>query len=129
MGVAPTLSEAFAKAQLGAGVKLSMGGAVVLESHLAEHELKKDFEAQGFRVVTLKQVMNGEVQPKDIRMMVHTLLEGSEGDSEAQWLRKLAIERDIPLYTTLRSAELLLGALSFYKKNRIRPLSLQELGA
>lgn len=129
MGVAPTLAEAFAKAQLGAGVKLSMGGVVVLESHLAETGLKARFEAQGFRVVNMKQVLDREVELKDIRMMVHTLLEGSEGDGPAQRLRKLAIERDIPLYTTLRSAELLLSALAFYKNERIRPLALQELGA
>jgi len=137
MGSGATFAEAYAKAQLGAGVKLPMSGRVILRVDPDEAELIepiiRDLRTLGFTVAAGDITANAladqgiaidRVEP--VHRLEGTSLVLAAGRGAAA-LRRAAVKARIPCYTTVAGLAAGLLAIAFLGKGPLKPHNLDEV--
>ena len=137
MGIDKDVAQAYAKAQLGAGIKLPITGTVFLSSRDKDKDamiaLAKDLHDMGFTLVatrgtakhlsdagiTVKPINKvSEGQPHivdalingDIALMIN-VSKGRQAMSDGMQIRRTALMHKVPYYTNLAAASAALGAI------------------
>ncbi len=137
MGLAPGFGHAFAKSQLGAGVRLPTTGTVFMSVKdadkagatdlarrlarlgfrlLATDGTARDFTAVGLEVSRINKVLQGRPHCEDaiINGDVHLVINTTEGHPAIQdsySIRRSALTKNVPHYTTLAGAEAAVRAI------------------
>jgi carbamoyl-phosphate synthase large subunit len=142
MGIAPDFRSAFAKSQLGAGIKLPTAGTVFLS--VREHdkpaaaELAHDLAALGFDLVAtdgtasylnshglqarrVNKVLQGRPHCEDaiingdVHMVINTT-EGAQAIKDSLSIRRAALMNNVPHYTTIAGAAATVDAIAALKE-------------
>jgi carbamoyl-phosphate synthase large subunit len=155
MGVGETFGEAYAKAMLGAGLRLPAGGtafisvndadkgqAVVLARRLARIGFQlmatvgtaARLREVGLEVETVFKVNEGRpnivdhIKQGEISLVINTPL-GRASHYDEQAIRRAALQHTVPCVTTMTGAQALVDAIIAYADTAPRPVPLQELHA
>ncbi|NBX73284.1 MAG: carbamoyl-phosphate synthase large subunit [Alphaproteobacteria bacterium] len=151
MGVDADFAAAFAKAQLGAGMKLPKTGTIFMsvrdeDKHEAARVAKK-FVDEGFRLIATRgtakalqdegvpvRVVNKvfEGQPHivdalingEVALVVNTT-EGAAAIADSFSIRRTALMQQIPYYTTITAARAVADAIAAVQKETLEVQSLQ----
>ena len=130
MGIAPSFREAFAKSQLGAGIRLPTSGTVfisvkdrdkegaaVLASRLVEMGFElmatdgtaADLTRRGLAVRRINKVLQGRPHCEDaiingeVQLVINTT-EGGQAIRDSLSIRRSALTKNVPHYTTISGA-------------------------
>ncbi|GAB3449820.1 carbamoyl-phosphate synthase large subunit [Insolitispirillum peregrinum] len=153
MGIDVDFHRAFAKSQLGAGVSLPMEGTVFISvregDKIAALAIARDLTAMGFRVmatvgtaaffrdhglgdvVTVNKVLDGRPHCVDamidgqVQMVINTT-EGVQAIKDSFDIRRTALTRNIPHYTTMPGARAAVMAIEALKKGALDVAPLQH---
>jgi len=152
MGIDRSFAAAFGKSQLGAGTRLPTSGRVFLSLQqsdkpgavgLARALLDMGFEilattgthafleAAGIKVNRINKVREGRphcvdrMLDGDIHLVMNTTA-GAQAIKDSFDIRRTALVRGIPYYTTLSAAKAAVGAIAELRSGRIEVRSLQE---
>jgi carbamoyl-phosphate synthase large subunit len=155
MGVGENFGEAFAKAQLGAGVPLPAEGSIFISVNdrdkPAAAELARSFADMGFRIYatrgtatlikaagvdckTVFKVNEGRPNAVDLlkagslHLVIYTTTGGTSFIDE-QAIRRSAITYRIPCITTMSGARAAVQAIASRKRDPVRVWNLQEIHA
>src|SRR5205085_9377588 len=150
-----TFGEAYAKAMLGAGLRLPTGGtafisvndadkgqAVVLARRLARLGFKlmatfgtaARLREVGLEVETVFKVNEGRpnivdhIKQDEIALVINTPL-GRSSHFDEQAIRRAALQHNVPCVTTMTGAQALVDAIIATANTQPRPVTLQELHA
>jgi carbamoyl-phosphate synthase large subunit len=148
MGVGRSFGEAFAKAQLGAGVDLPEKGRVFISvrdrDHLPAVEVGRQLHAQGFELVATSgtaaamqkqgvpcQVVNkvhegrphivDMIKNGEIALIINTT-EGKKAIADSYTIRAAALQRKVTYTTTLAGARATCEALKYLSENNVNRL-------
>ncbi len=137
MGSGTTFAEAYAKAQLGAGVRLPMSGRVVIRVDPDDAELIegliRDLQALGFTVaagditadaLTARGLSLERVEPEHRLDGTTLVLAAGRG---AAAFRRAAVQARIPCYTTIAGLEAGVLAIGHLRAGPLRPHHLGEV--
>jgi carbamoyl-phosphate synthase large subunit len=154
MGVGRSFGEAYAKALMGAGMKLPTEGAVFLSFRDADKHALPDIagplysmgykllatsgtaralEAAGIPCETVFKVREGrpdivdQVRNGNVQLMINTPL-GKKGVYDEAAMRLAGLRFGVPCITTLRAAHAVVAAVRAVKAGELRAVKLQELG-
>ena len=152
MGIDATFEGAFAKSQLGAGVRLPKSGAVFISLKeddkammipsakklvemgyevMATAGTARGFEAAGVPVTRVNKVFEGRPHIVDaiknggVQMIFNTT-EGRQSHKDSYSIRRTALEMKIPCYTTASAAEAAVQSLKKIDAGALEPRSLQS---
>ncbi|MFL5321838.1 MAG: carbamoyl-phosphate synthase large subunit, partial [Myxococcaceae bacterium] len=152
MGLADDFAGAFAKSQLAAGMSLPSAGDVFISvkdsdkaavGPLAERLVSLGFgivatagtaayfETLGVKCVTVRKVLQGSPHIVDlisagkVALVINTT-EGKQAIADSYSLRREALLRSVPYYTTVRAAQMLVAALARTRRSELGVLSLQQ---
>jgi len=152
MGIDRTFAAAFGKSQLGAGTRLPLGGRVFLSMQasdkagtvpIAESLTKMGFEIlattgtyafltdAGVAVTRVNKVREGRphcvdrMLDGDVQLVVNTTA-GAKAIKDSFDIRRTALVRGIPYYTTLSAARAAVDAIAELRSGRMEVRSLQE---
>ncbi len=152
MGIDKSFAAAFGKSQIGAETRLPLGGRVFLSVQDSDkagavavvkglRELGYDVIAtngthaylasQGIDVERVNKVREGRphcidrMLDGDIQIVVNTTA-GAAAIKDSFPIRRTALMRGIPYYTTLSAARAMVGALAELRSGRMSVRSLQE---
>ncbi len=152
MGIDPSFGLAFAKAQMGAGNSLPMGGKVFLSVNdrdkekvvtmarklselgfeiLATSGTAKALEAKGIASKVVKKVSEGHpnvaelIAKKEFSLLINTPAGKSSKDDDGV-IRKAALLAQIPYTTTLSAAEAAVEAIAALRGGELGICALQE---
>jgi carbamoyl-phosphate synthase large subunit len=153
MGVGETFGEAYAKAMLGAGLRLPARGtafisvndadkglAVVLARRLARLGFKliatfgtaARLGEVGLAVESVFKVNEGRpnivdhIKQGEIALVINTPL-GRASHFDEQAIRRAALQYNVPCVTTMTGAQALVDAIIAAAETEARPITLQEL--
>ncbi len=153
MGVGESFGEAYAKAMLGAGLRLPAGGtafisvndadkgqAVVLARRLARLGFKviatvgtgARLREVGLEIETVFKVNEGRpnivdhIKQGEIALVINTPL-GSASHYDEQAIRRAALQYNVPCVTTMTGAQALVDAIIASAETQMRPVALQDL--
>ncbi len=153
MGVGRSFGEAYAKALLGAGMKLPSEGAVFLSFRDADKHALPDIagplysmgytllatagtaaalEAAGLPCETVYKVREGrpdivdQVRNGNVQIMINTPL-GKKGVYDEAAMRLAGLRFGVPCITTLRAAHAVVAAMRAVKAQELKVVHLQEL--
>jgi carbamoyl-phosphate synthase large subunit len=155
MGIDRTMGLAFAKSQIGAGNRVPLEGTVFISLNDRDkvhvNHLGKDLAELGFRLLATKgtaEVLRkqgldvetvfkvGEGRPHIVDRMingeVHWIINtplGSESKQDERAIRRTAIERGLPIMTTLAAARAGVQAVRAMREQPMTVCSLQEYHA
>ena len=142
MGIAPDFRSAFAKSQLGAGIKLPTAGTVFLSvrerdkpaaaelAHslaglgfdlLATDGTASYLNSQGLPAKRVNKVAQGRPHCEDaiingdVQMVINTT-EGAQAIKDSASIRRAALMNNVPHYTTIAGAEATVGAIAALKE-------------
>ncbi|MGZ8996420.1 MAG: ATP-binding protein, partial [Rhodospirillales bacterium] len=130
MGIAPDFRQAFAKSQLGAGIRLPVAGTVFISVKdrdkgaatelarrlvamgfelLATDGTARDLGQQGLSVRRINKVLQGRPHCEDaiINGEVHLVInttEGAQAIRDSMSIRRSALMKNVPHYTTISGA-------------------------
>ena len=154
MGVGRSFGEAYAKALIGAGMKLPTEGAVFLSFRdadkyalpdiagplysmgyqlLATSGTARALEAAGIPCERVFKVREGRpdivdrVRNGNVQLMINTPL-GKKGVYDEAAMRLAGLRFGVPCITTLRAAHAVVAAVRSVKAGELRAVKLQELG-
>ena len=154
MGVGRSFGEAYAKALMGAGMKLPSEGAVFLSFRDADKHALPDIAgplySMGYQLMatagtakalgeagipceTVFKVREGrpdivdQVRNGRVQLMINTPL-GKKGVYDEAAMRLAGLRFAVPCITTLRAAHAVVAALRSVKAGELRAVKLQELG-
>ncbi|MEN0651428.1 MULTISPECIES: carbamoyl-phosphate synthase large subunit [Hyphobacterium] len=152
MGIDADFESAFAKSQLGAGVKLPLSGAVFVSlkesdkammvpaakmlvemgyTVLATDGTAAHFEAAGVAVTRVRKVSAGRphivdaIKNGEVQLIFNTT-EGRQSHKDSYSIRRTALELKIPCYTTASAAEAAVKSLKKIDAGALEPRSLQS---
>jgi carbamoyl-phosphate synthase large subunit len=152
MGIDKDVAQAYAKAQLGAGIKLPTSGTVFLSARNKDKNdllpLAKDLSDIGFNLIAtggtcdylndqglnVKKINKvSEGQPHvvdaiingDIALMINTT-KGRQAMSDGTQIRRTALMHKLPHYTNLHAAKAAIGAIRAIKHKDFDVKSLQD---
>ena len=155
MGVGRTFGEAYAKALLGAGMRLPTEGVVFLSFRDADKHALPDIarplaemgyellatsgtaaalRAAGIDCDTVFKVREGRPDIVDhvrngrVQLMINTPL-GKKGVYDEAAMRLAGLRFAVPCITTLRAAHAVVEAVRAVKSDDLRAVKLQELGS
>ncbi|HEX8072224.1 MAG TPA: carbamoyl-phosphate synthase large subunit [Pyrinomonadaceae bacterium] len=155
MGVGETFGEAYAKAMLGAGLRLPHGGTAFISVNdadkgqavvLARRLARLGFELMatvgtaarlrevGLACATVFKVNEGRpnivdhIKQGEIALVINTPL-GRASHYDEQAIRRAALQHTVPCVTTMTGAQALVDAIIAYADTAPRPVPLQELHA
>ena len=151
MGLDSSFERAFAKSQLGAGVKLPMAGCVLLsvrDSHktaavaVARRLLDMGFSIMatsgtagrlreaGLKVTTVNKVLEGRphcvdsIRSGDVQMVINTAA-GASAVADSFDIRRSALTHGVPHYTTIAGARAAAHAIAAMKSGGLEVAPLQ----
>ena len=150
MGIDTDFGHAFAKAQLGAGVNLPLEGTVFISvrdtdkvaveplarqlidmnfSILATSGTARELRKEGIDVTVINKVLEGQPHIVDAMIdgavdLVLNTTEGKKAIEDSKGLRRTALMRSIPYFTTLAGARAAVTAIKALKQGplEVRPL-------
>jgi carbamoyl-phosphate synthase large subunit len=152
MGIDRDFAQAFAKAQIGAGTRLPTAGrafisvrdgdkaaAVEVARRLAEegfaltatHGTAAYLRAQGLAVEGINKVLEGSphcveaIERGEIALVVNTTV-GAAAIRDSFSLRRSALQRDVPYFTTMAAAKAAALAISALRRGRLDVRALQD---
>lgn len=152
MGIDRDVAQAYAKAQLGAGIKLPSQGTVFLSARNKDKEdlvpLARDLQDIGFTLVAtggtctylkehglnvtkINKVSEGQphivdaIINGDISLMINTT-KGRQAMSDGTQIRRTALMNKLPYYTNLHAAKAAIGAIRAIKHKGFGVKALQE---
>ena len=152
MGIGATFSEAFLKAQLGAGERIAKVGKVFLSVRNADKpaliQVAKNFLAQGYGLCATKgsaeylqahgiciQVINkvleggkhivDAIKAGEIAMVINTTTSDPQSIQDSHTIRRTAVNLRVPLYTTIAGALAISESVQNLEQTVVR--SIQEL--
>ncbi len=157
MGLDDTFEKAFAKSQLGAGVKLpTTGTAFISVKNADKNEITgiarglvelgfklvategtaDHLSAQGIAVERINKVLEGRphcvdaILSGDVQLVVNTT-EGAQAISDSFSIRRSALIGNVPHYTTVAGAEAATAAIKALKTGAldVKPLQAYSMGA
>jgi carbamoyl-phosphate synthase large subunit len=153
MGIGENFGEAYAKAMMGAGLKLPKGGTAFISVNdadkgqavvLARRLLKLGFNVTatigtasrlrevGLKVENVFKVNEGRpnivdyIKRGEIALVINTPL-GRASHFDEQAIRRAALQYNVPCVTTMTGAQALVEAITARENTGITVLSLQEL--
>jgi len=154
MGIDKDLGLAFYKAQLAAGFKLPETGTVFISVkdkdkpkivNIAKRLLDLGFKLvatkgtykflkeQGIEVEKIYKVYEGQrpnildlIKNKEIHLIINTP-SGRAAQKDAVSIRRLAVNYNIPYYTTIRSAQMVVLAIESLKTKKLEVYALQDI--
>ncbi len=151
MGLAHDFASAFAKAQLGAGVRLPTGGQVFISVRDSDKEalipIARNLLSIGFTLVAtggtaaylrdcglevtrINKVLQGSPHIVDamingeIQFVINTT-ESTRAIADSQSLRRTALVNSIPYYTTVAGAKAAVAAIEALRKGKLEVAPLQ----
>ncbi|MGI4794917.1 MAG: carbamoyl-phosphate synthase large subunit [Janthinobacterium lividum] len=152
MGLDQSFERAFAKAQLGAGVKLPSTGAVFLSVRdgdkvglvqmarrltdmgfqvLATRGTAARISAAGLPVKVVNKVLEGRphcvdaIEGGEIQLVINTA-SGAQSVTDSFAIRRTALTKGIPHYTTIAGARAAVGAIAALKSGTLEVAPLQS---
>ena len=152
MGLAPSFALAFAKAQLGAGVRLPQAGVAFLSIRDADKRaalpLARRLLDMGFRLIatrgtaaTLRQaelevsvvnkVLEGRphcvdaIRSSEIQLVINTA-SGAQSVADSYTIRRDALTHGVPHYTTIAGARAAVGAIAALRSGSLDVAPLQS---
>ena len=152
MGIDKTFAAAFGKSQLGAGTRLPKSGRAFLSVQnsdkagavgVAQGLVEMGFEIlastgtynylkkAGVQVTHVNKVREGRphcvdrMLDGDVHLVVNTTA-GAQAIKDSFDIRRTALVRGIPYYTTLSAAKAVVGAIAQFRSGRLEVRSLQE---
>ncbi len=152
MGLAPSFERAFAKAQLGAGVRLPQAGVAFLSIRDADKRaalpLARRLLDMGFRLIatrgtaaTLRQaelevsvvnkVLEGRphcvdaIRSGEIQLVINTA-SGAQSVADSYTIRRDALTHGVPHYTTIAGARAAVGAIAALRSGSLDVAPLQS---
>ncbi|OFV95026.1 MAG: carbamoyl phosphate synthase large subunit [Acidobacteria bacterium RIFCSPLOWO2_02_FULL_61_28] len=155
MGIGEGFGEAFAKAQLSAGVRLPLEGRAFLSVQdrdkpkavvVAKKLMEIGFEivstrgtaeylaAEGIPVRTVYKVMEGRpnvvdlIKGGDLQLLINTPI-GARSFLDEKTIRRAAVQHRVPCITTVAGALAAVEGIAALKTRPIRVLALQDLHA
>jgi carbamoyl-phosphate synthase large subunit len=155
MGGATTFGSAFAKAQIGAGVRLPSGGAVFISVNNYDKPgvvpIARDLKAAGFKLVATRGTANflrahgldaeivfkvnegrphvgDEILNNHIQLVINTPL-GRESFFDDRTVRRIAMMHNVPSITTLTGAAAAVNAIRAMHTEGLTVRALQEYHA
>lgn len=152
MGISDNFPVAFAKAQIGAGMKLPTSGkvfvsyndkdkiaAVAIANKLKQNNYQivstsgtaKFLEYMGIEIEVVKKVKEGRPNIVDMLKnneidLVFNVPSGKEAYEDSEFISKIALAKNIPVITTLSGTEATVQALDSLSKNPIEVKALQD---
>jgi carbamoyl-phosphate synthase large subunit len=152
MGIDTTFAAAFGKSQLGAGTRLPKSGRVFLSVQNSDKEgavaVAKSLAGMGFEIIAttgtyrhlkdagvsvtrVNKVREGRphcvdrMLDGDVQLVMNTTA-GAHAIQDSFDIRRTALVRGIPYYTTLSAAKAAVGAIAQLRSGRMEVRSLQE---
>jgi carbamoyl-phosphate synthase large subunit len=152
MGIDQTFAAAFCKSQIGAGTRLPTNGRVFLSVQdsdkagavavakglkdlgfeiLATGGTHAHLRAQGLEVERVKKVREGRphcvdrLLSGDIQLVINTT-SGTEAIKDSFPIRRTALTKGVPYYTTISAARAAVGAIAQLRAGKMSVRSLQE---
>jgi carbamoyl-phosphate synthase large subunit len=153
MGSAPTFGEAYAKALLGAGTKLPLGGTAFISINDNDKrpliaDLAKELHALGFKLIAtggtreflLKNGVEADLVPKvhesrpnivdrmingDVHLAINTPF-GKSAFVDDTYIRRIALQMNIPCITTLSAAAACVEGIRSLRQGVTTFAALQE---
>jgi carbamoyl-phosphate synthase large subunit len=152
MGIAKDFATAFAKSQIAAGTRLPVKGCAFISvrdadknaavdiarrlselgfSLLATHGTAMALEKAGLLVKRVNKVLEGRphcvdaMKNGEVQLVVNTTF-GAQEIKDSFSLRRTALMRDIPYFTTLAAARAAAGAISALAQRTLEVCSIQE---
>jgi len=154
MGIDKDLGLAFYKAQLAAGFKLPKSGTVFISVKdkdkpkviniakklvdlgfklVATQGTYKFLKEHGIEVKKVYKVYEGQrpnildlIKNKEIHLIINTP-SGKTAQKDAISIRRLAVNYNIPYYTTIRSAQMVVLAIESLKTKKLKVYALQDI--
>jgi carbamoyl-phosphate synthase large subunit len=152
MGLDTSFGRAFAKSQIGAGLKLPLSGTVFISVKDADKELvieparalkamgfnivatrgtAKSLEAEGLEVRVVNKVMEGRphvvdaIKNGEVQLVFNTT-EGSQALSDSLSIRRTALQLKVPYYTTVAGAAAATEAIAALRLGALEVAPLQS---
>ena len=156
MGIAPDFRQAFAKSQLGAGIRLPVGGTVFISVKdrdkqgaatlarrladmgfelLATDGTARDLAHRGLTVRRINKVLQGRPHCEDaiingeVQLVINTT-EGAQAIRDSMSIRRSALMKNVPHYTTISGAAAAVEAIQALSSGRALEVTpLQNYGS
>jgi len=153
MGIDTDFGKAFAKAEIGAGVDLALSGTVFVSMNERDKKtivpVVQDFIDLGFKIIatagTQKSLQeNGikdvglilklhegrphvvdSIKNKEIQLIINTPT-GEESQTDAQLIRRMALDYKLPIITTIAGAKATVAAIRSLQSEPLEVKALQE---
>ena len=153
MGIDSNFGKAFAKAEIGAGVDLALFGTVFVSMNERDKKaivpVIQDFINLGFKIVatsgTRKVLQENGIQNVDVVLKLHegrphvvdsiknkqiqliiNTPTGEESQTDAQLIRRMALDYNLPIITTIAGAKATAAAIRSLQSEPLEVKSLQE---
>ncbi|MGL5939840.1 MAG: carbamoyl-phosphate synthase large subunit [Waterburya sp.] len=153
MGIDSDFGKAFAKAEIGAGVDLALTGTVFVSVNERDKQamvpVVKDFIDLGFKIVatagTQKALQTNGIQDVDLILKLHegrphvvdaiknnqiqliiNTPTGVESQTDAQLIRRMALDYKLPIVTTIAGAKATVAAIRSLQSEPLEVKALQE---
>jgi carbamoyl-phosphate synthase large subunit len=154
MGIDSDFGRAYAKSQIQAGNSLPTAGTVLVSVRAEEHERIREPIAelvrQGFRVLAtegtarslsevgiqaerVNKVQQGSphlverIEAGDVHLVINTVGPEPQAIRDSRSMRRAALQRGVPYFTTLAGARAAAGAIRALRQGTIGVRSLQEI--
>ncbi len=153
MGIDTDFGKAFAKAEIGAGVDLALSGTVFVSMNERDKKaivpVVQDFIDLGFKIVatsgTQKSLQADGIQDVDLVLKLHegrphvvdsiknnqiqliiNTPTGEESQTDAQLIRRMALDYKLPIITTIAGAKATAAAIRSLQSEPLEVKALQE---
>ncbi|MEM8674724.1 MAG: carbamoyl-phosphate synthase large subunit [Cyanobacteria bacterium P01_G01_bin.67] len=153
MGIDTDFGKAFAKAEIGAGVELALTGTVFVSMNERDKTsivpVVRDFLDLGFKIVatagTQKALQGNGIQDVDLVLKLHegrphvvdsiknnqiqliiNTPTGEESQTDAQLIRRMALDYRLPIITTIAGAKATVAAIRSLQSEPLEVKALQE---
>ncbi|MDJ0594563.1 MAG: carbamoyl-phosphate synthase large subunit [Pleurocapsa sp. MO_226.B13] len=153
MGIDSDFGKAFAKAEIGAGVDLALSGTVFVSMNERDKQaivpVVQDFIDLGFKIVatagTQKALQANGIKDVDLILKLHegrphvidsiknnqiqliiNTPTGEESQTDAQLIRRMALDYKLPIITTIAGAKATVAAIRSLQSEPLEVKALQE---
>ena len=153
MGIDTDFGKAFAKAEIGAGVDLALTGTVFVSMNERDKKaivpVVQDFIDLGFKIVatsgTQKALRDNGIEDVDLILKLHegrphvidsiknnqiqliiNTPTGEESQTDAQLIRRMAVDHKLPIITTIAGAKATVAAIRSLQSEPLEVKALQE---